>query len=99
MTTRSAIDAWPDLAIPPGETLRDELQARGLTQKELAARIGRPPQAINEIVRGKKSITAETALALEGALDGISARFWLNLQADYELTLARIRRRARLAVS
>ncbi len=92
MTTRSATEAWPDLAIPPGETLRDELQARGLSQKELAARIGRPPQAINEIVRGKKAITAETALALEGALDGISARFWLNLQADYDLTLARIRR-------
>jgi HTH-type transcriptional regulator/antitoxin HigA len=94
MTTRASIGAWSDLAVPPGETLRDELRARGLTQKELATRIGRPPQAINEIVRGRKAITAETALALEGVFEGISARFWLNLQADYELTLARIRRQA-----
>ena len=94
MTTKASVDAWSDLAIPPGETLRDELRARGLTQKELATRTGRPPQVISEIVRGKKAITAETALALEGVLDGISARFWLNLQSDYELTLARNRRQA-----
>lgn len=92
MTTKKASRPKPNLAIPPGETLAEEIEARGMTQRELAAKIGRPPQAVNEIIRGKKTITAETALALEDALDGISAKFWLNLQADYDLTLARQRR-------
>lgn len=96
MTTRKEVPLKPDLAIPPGETLAEEIEARGMTQRQLAAKIGRPPQAVNEIVRGKKAIPADTALALEEALDGISAKFWLNLQADYELTLAR-RRRPRTA--
>jgi HTH-type transcriptional regulator/antitoxin HigA len=93
MTTRKAPSLVTNLAIPPGETLAEELEARGMTQRDLAAKIGRPPQAVNEIIRGKKSITADTALALEEALEGISAKFWLNLQADYDLTLARRRRR------
>jgi HTH-type transcriptional regulator/antitoxin HigA len=82
-----------NLAIPPGETLAEEIEARGMTQRQLASKIGRPPQAVNELVRGKKAITADTALALEDALEGISAKFWLNLQADYDLTLARQRRK------
>ena len=92
MTTKSG-PLKPDLAIPPGETLAEEIEARGMTQRELASKIGRPPQAVNEIVRGRKAITADTALALEEALEGISAKFWLNLQADYDLTLARERRK------
>ncbi len=79
--------AWSNLAIHPGEHLLEELEARGVTQRALAAAIGRPPQVVNEIIRGKKAITAATALALEKAL-GISARTWMNLQADYELALA-----------
>ena len=59
-----------------------------MTQKELATRLGRPPQVINEIINAKKAITPETALGLETAL-GISAGFWINLEADYQLTLAR----------
>ncbi len=93
MTTRRTPPLATNLAVPPGETLADEIEARGMTQRDLAAKIGRPPQAVNEIIRGKKSITADMALALEDVLDGISAKFWLNLQADYDLTLARQRRR------
>ncbi|MGI8927248.1 MAG: HigA family addiction module antitoxin [Tepidiformaceae bacterium] len=78
---------WPDIAIHPGETLEEELGARGMTQKDLAQRLGKPPQAVNEIVRRRKGISAEMAIALEGAL-GISRRFWMTLQSDYELTLA-----------
>lgn len=88
------IEARPirsDMAIPPGEILAEELEARGLTQRELANQIGRPAQVINEIVRGKKAITPETALQLEQAL-GPSAEFWMGLQTTYELTLARARR-------
>ena len=92
MATRT--DAYPDVAIPPGEYLREEIEARGISQKELARRMGRPVNAINEIVNGKKAITAETALQLELALPEIPARFWLNLETDYQLTQALNNRRA-----
>lgn len=83
---------WPDLAIPPGEVLAEELAARGLTQSQLARQMGRPLQAVNEIVRGKKRITGETALQLAEAL-GTSADLWMRLGADYELNKARLARR------
>lgn len=83
---------WPDVAIPPGETLAEEIEARGLSQAELARRMRRPVQAVNEIVRGKKAITAATALDLEDAL-GVSALFWLRLEAAYQLNRARLARR------
>jgi HTH-type transcriptional regulator/antitoxin HigA len=83
---------WPDVAIPPGEALAEEIEARGLSQAELARRMGRPVQAVNEIVRGKKAITAATALDLEDAL-GVSALFWLRLEAAYQLNRARLARR------
>ncbi len=82
-----------DLAIPPGFTLEEELAARGMSQRELAAKIERPPQAISEIIHGKKAITAETALDLESAL-GIPAYLWLRLEARYRLALAKQRRSA-----
>lgn len=87
MTTSSA-PLVSDLAIHPGEFLAEELETRELTQKELARRMHRSPQVINQIVRGKKAITAETAIALERAMPGLSARYWLNLQTDYELAAA-----------
>ncbi|MDZ7727479.1 MAG: HigA family addiction module antitoxin [Dehalococcoidia bacterium] len=89
MTTSSSFAASiSDLPIHPGEFLAEELEARGLTQKELARRMNRSPQVINQIVRGKKAITAETAIAPEQAMPGLSARYWLNLQTDYELAAA-----------
>jgi HTH-type transcriptional regulator / antitoxin HigA len=86
-------DIYPDIAIPPGEYLAEEIKARGITQKELAKRMGRPLNAINEIIRGKKTITAETALQLEDVMPEIPARFWLNLETDYQLTRALINKR------
>lgn len=83
-----ADDALPAIDIPPGETLREELAARGLKQKEFAEAIGRNPQIVNDIINGRKAITPETALQFEKAL-GISARFWLNLESNYRLNLAR----------
>ena len=85
--------AQPDLAIHPGEILAEELEARTMTQVELARRMGRPVQVINEIINGKKAITAETALELEKAL-GVPAHVWVNLQGQYELTQARLVRRS-----
>ena len=86
-------NAYPDIAIPPGEYIEEEIEARGISQKELASRMGRPVNTINEIINGKKSITAETALQLEAVLPEIPARFWLNLETDYQLTKALIKRR------
>ena len=55
-----AIDyAGTDAILPPGEILEEELAARGLTQKELAHRMGRPVQSINEVIRGKRALTAD----------------------------------------
>ena len=77
-----------DLAVHPGELLAEELEVRGLTQKALAEVMARPAQAVNEIIRGKKAITADTALQLEIAI-GTPAYVWLNLQSQHDLVLAR----------
>jgi HTH-type transcriptional regulator/antitoxin HigA len=86
MVTRTSIES--DLPIPPGATLQQELEARGMTQKDLAARMGRPPQVISGICRGKKAITPETALELEKVL-AVPAHIWLGLETEYQLTIAR----------
>jgi HTH-type transcriptional regulator / antitoxin HigA len=84
-----AIDyAGTDAVIPPGEILQEELEARGMTQKELAQKMGRPIQSINEVIRGKRALTAETALDLERVL-GIEAVVWVRLEGEYRLARAR----------
>ena len=77
----------------PGWLLAEELEVRGMSQRELARRIGRPFQVVNEIVRGRKSITAETALQLEAEF-GTRAYIWLGLQSKYDLYVARQKRDA-----
>ncbi len=79
--------------IHPGEVLLEEfLKPLGISQNKLARAMGVPPRRINEIVHGKRAITADTALRLARAL-GTSEQFWMGLQADYDLEEAR--RRAR----
>jgi HTH-type transcriptional regulator/antitoxin HigA len=73
---------------PPGEFLREELETRGWTQAELAEMMERPLRSINEIVNGKKAITAETAIGLGNAF-GTSAEYWMNLESVYRLHVAR----------
>ena len=71
--------------VHPGETLmQDFIEAFGITQHKLAVSIGVPPRRINEIVHGKRRISADTALRL-GRYFGMSAEFWINLQARYDL--------------
>jgi len=86
---------WPDVAIPPGEVLAETLGARSMTQAELARRTGRPVQAVNEIIRGTKAITPETALQLERVL-GVPAHVWTRLEADYRFNKARLEDEQRL---
>jgi HTH-type transcriptional regulator/antitoxin HigA len=77
----------PAEVFPPGEFLRDELDARGWNQTEFAEIIGREPRVVNEIVLGKRAITPETATELAAAL-GTSAQFWMNLESAYQLSKA-----------
>lgn len=71
--------------IHPGEILLEEfLIPMGISQNALARAIGVPPRRINEIVLGKRGITADTALRLSRAF-GTSEGFWMGLQADYDL--------------
>lgn len=71
--------------IHPGEILMEEfIEPFGITQHRLAVSIDVPPRRINEIVRGTRRITADTALRL-GRYFGVSPQFWLNLQSRYDL--------------
>ena len=79
----------PDYAIQLGESLAETLEELGMSQAELAQRMGRPLQMICEIIQGKKAITAETALQLERAT-GVPANFWNSSQRNYEATRARL---------
>src|ERR1700681_2384870 len=81
----------PAEAFPPGEYLRDELEERGWSEKEFAEILGRPVQAVSEILNGRKQIVPDTALAIAEAL-GTSPDLWLNLQTAFNLQQARTRR-------
>ena len=75
--------------IHPGEILMEEfLDPMGISQNRLARAMGVPPRRINEIVHGKRAVTADTALRLARAL-GTTEQFWMGLQADYDLEEAR----------
>ena len=77
--------------IHPGEVLLDEfLTPMGISQNALARSIGVPPRRINEIVLGKRAITADTAVRLAHYF-GTSEQFWMALQASYDLEEARKR--------
>jgi addiction module HigA family antidote len=80
----------PDYAVPPGATLLETIEHLGLTQKELAQRMGRPLKTINEIIKGVTAITAETALQLE-KVTGVPASFWNNAESNYRERLARLK--------
>jgi HTH-type transcriptional regulator / antitoxin HigA len=78
----------PEEVSLPGETLAEVLEEHGLSQADLAERMGRPKKTINEIVKGRAAVTPETALQLEHVL-GIPAEFWNNLERNYREHLAR----------
>ena len=74
--------------IHPGEVLMEDfIEGFGITQNKLAVAIGVSPRRINEIVHGKRAITADTALRL-GRYFGVDPQFWLNLQTRYDLEVA-----------
>jgi antitoxin HigA-1 len=74
-------------AVHPGEVLLEEfLEPMGLSQYRLAKDVSVPPRRVNEIVHGKRAVTADTALRLARYF-GTTPRFWLNLQAQYDLDI------------
>lgn len=75
-------------ATPPGDTLRETLKAKGISQTLLAETMGRPVKTINEIIHAKARITEHTALELEHALN-IPAHVWMALETNYRIALAR----------
>ena len=84
----------PENRVPthPGEVLLEEfLNPLGITQVRFAEHIGVPVQRVNEIVRGKRGITPETAWLFAGAFD-TSPEFWLELQSNYDLARSRPKR-------
>ena len=84
----SSKPAEPGTVVAPGDYLRDELATRQMSQTELARRMGRPAQVVNEIINKKKALTEETALELERVL-GTPASVWVDLEARFQLAVAR----------
>ena len=81
---KTANNMMSSMLIHPGEMIKDEIVARGLTQKDLAKQMGVSNTVFNEILNGKRPVTTEYALLLEAAL-GTDANIWLGLQADYNM--------------
>ena len=89
MTETQTNQYRPSAVTPPGDTLADLIDERGIKQAELATRMGVTPKFINELVASKVSITPTTALALERALD-VPADFWLARDARFQEAKARV---------
>ena len=88
-------DFMPTVAIPPGETVKENMEFLGMNQKELAARLNITPKHLSNIINGNAPITYDTALKLESVI-GPSAQFWMNLETNYQLNKARLEKRAKL---
>ena len=76
------------LAIHPGEMIKDEIQERCITQRQLAEQMEVSPTVLNEVLNGKRPVSTEYALMLEAVL-GIDAGIWLRLQMDYNMQVAK----------
>ena len=87
MATDTERQLLSDLPIPPGETLSEEIEFIGMTQEELASRIGLSSDTLSEIIRGELPLTSDVARELEKVL-GIPAHVWTNLEKRYQLTKA-----------
>ena len=78
----------PDWLSSPGDTIADVLEERSWSQAEFAQRIGYTTQHVNQLIRGKATVSENTALHLERVLGG-TARFWLRREAEYQEAFAR----------
>ena len=77
-----------DVLLHPGEILRDELQAREIPQKEFAKKLGIQPPHLNDLLKGKRQMSARLAVKIEKET-GIDAAFWLRVQSAYQISVIR----------
>ena len=89
-------DMIPGEAFHPGELLNDEIEYRGIKQKELAETMGIATNILNELIHGKRNITHSIATKLESAL-GIDAAHWMRLQVKFEIDSIRIKHRNQIS--
>lgn len=78
----------PSEPIHPREMIKDEIEYRGISQRKLATQMGISPTLLNEILNGKRAVSAEYALLFEAAL-GIDAEIWVRQQARYDMQVAK----------
>ena len=90
MTTKHTARLVSNLALHPGEFLEEEIDFIGMTQSELADRMGVSVRVVSEVIQGKRDITNEVAVKLEEIL-GSPAHMWINSQARYDITKARMK--------
>lgn len=88
MEKSTANQMMSSMLIHPGEMIKDEIMARGLTQKEVARQMGVSYTVFNEILNGKRPVTTEYALLLEAVL-GTDAHIWIGLQQEYNMQKAK----------
>ena len=81
-------EIFTDVSLHPGEVILMELEARNISQKQFAEMIGWRTPHLNELIKGKRHVSAMLAIKLEQQL-GIDAAFWLRIQMDYDLEMAR----------
>lgn len=89
MANKKENSFMPVIAIPPGETIKENMEFLGMTQEEMAIRLGMTPKHLCNILNGNAPITYETALKLESVI-GPSAAFWMNLEVSYQLDKIRL---------
>ncbi len=88
VTAKNGLKIQTDVLLHPGEIIADELEARLISQKDFAKQIDLLPPHLNDLIKGKRNISAKIAIKLETLL-GIDADYWLRVQMAYDLKLER----------
>ncbi|PHS35816.1 MAG: addiction module antidote protein, HigA family [Alkaliphilus sp.] len=97
MANKNKNNFTPTIAIPPGETIRENMEFLGINQKELSIRLDITPKHLSNILSSKSPITYESAIKLETVI-GPSAKFWMNLETNFQLNKSRLEKLERLDV-
>jgi antitoxin HigA-1 len=88
VTDKNGLKIQTDILLHPGEIIADELEARLISQKDFAKQIDLLPPHLNDLIKGKRNVSAKIAIKLETAL-GIDADYWLRVQMNYDLKIER----------
>jgi len=97
MVNKKENNFMPTIALPPGITIKDNMEFLGMTQKELAVRLDVTEKHLSNVLNGNSPITYDTALKLESVI-GPSAKFWMNLETNYQLNKSRLEKEKELNI-